>query len=168
MDVARAFAWTQRHIERYGGRSDRLFLCGHSAGGHLISLLATEESYLKAEKRSFKDIKGVLSISGVYEIPEKLFTDVFGKDAEVRRQAGPLTHVKEGCPPFLILYAEKDFPSCDAMSEKFAKALQAKKVSVRIQRIKGRNHLDILGNATKDDDPCSRELLDFIARRIAP
>lgn len=167
-DVARAFAWTHRNIAHYGGRADRIYLCGHSAGGHLVSLLATDERYLKDEKRSFKDIKGVMSMSGVYEIPAKLFADVFGKDAEVHRLAGPLSHVKEGCPPFLILYAEKDYPSCDAQSEKFAKALQDKKVEVRIQLIKERNHLDILGKAVKDDDPGGRELLDFIARHTAP
>jgi acetyl esterase/lipase len=163
-DVARAFAWTVANIGRYGGRAENIFLCGHSAGGHLVSLLATDEKYLKAEKRSLKDIKGVMSISGVYEIPEKLFRDVFGTDAETHRQASPLTQVKEGCPPFLILYAEKDYPTCEAQSEKFAKALKTKKVAVRIQCIKERNHLDILGNAAKDDDVCGRELLDFIAR----
>jgi acetyl esterase/lipase len=167
-DVARAFAWTQRNIARYGGRVDQLFVCGHSAGGHLVSLLATDESYLKAEGRSLGDIKGVLSISGVYEVPEKLFVDVFGKDPEVHRLAGPLTHVKAGCPPFLIVWAEKDYPFCDLMSEKFAKALREKKVTAQTRCIKERNHLDIIGNATKDDDPCARELLDFIARQLAP
>lgn len=167
-DVARAFAWTHRHISEYGGRADQIFLCGHSAGGHLISLLATDESYLKAEGRSFKDIKGVLSISGVYEIPPKMFQDVFGTDPEVHKQAGPLTHVKAGCPPFLLLYAAKDYPLCDVMSQKFAKALEAKKVPVRLHALAARNHLDILGNASKDGDPCGRELLDFIALHTRP
>src|SRR5205085_8307946 len=44
-DLARAFAWTRRHIAEYGGRADQLFLMGHSAGGHLVSLLATDEQY---------------------------------------------------------------------------------------------------------------------------
>ena len=38
-DVALAFAWTHRHIAQYGGRPDQIFACGHSAGGHLVSLL---------------------------------------------------------------------------------------------------------------------------------
>lgn len=167
-DVARAFAWTCRNIARYGGRCDQLFLCGHSAGGHLVSLLATDEEYLKAEGRAFSDIKGVMAISGVYEIPEKMFLDVFGKDPKVHRQAGPLTHVKAGCPPFLIVYAEKDYPFCDVQSEKFARALRVKKVAAQSRRIKERNHLDIIGNTTKDGDPCACELLDFIARSVAP
>src|SRR5438067_2294542 len=36
-DVARAFAWTCKNIGSHGGRADQIFLCGHSAGGHLVS-----------------------------------------------------------------------------------------------------------------------------------
>jgi acetyl esterase/lipase len=68
-DVARAFAWTHAHIAEYGGRPDQLFLVGHSAGGHLVSLLATDEKYLAAEGLRTEDIKGVISVCGVYRIP---------------------------------------------------------------------------------------------------
>jgi acetyl esterase/lipase len=73
-DVARAYAWTRRHVSEFGGDPDRIFLAGHSAGGHLVALLATDERYLKAPelKLTVADraaIKGVLSFSGVYRIP---------------------------------------------------------------------------------------------------
>jgi acetyl esterase/lipase len=68
-DVARAFAWAQRHIAEYGGRPDRMIVLGHSAGGHLAALLATDETYLKAEGLRTADIKGVVAVSGVYHIP---------------------------------------------------------------------------------------------------
>ncbi len=69
-DVARAFAWTKAHVAEHGGRPDRLFLAGHSAGGHLAALLATDERYLKAEGLSTEDVRGVIGVSGVYRIPE--------------------------------------------------------------------------------------------------
>src|SRR5947209_5431295 len=78
--VARAFAWTQKHAAEYGGRPDQIFACGHSAGGHLVSLLATDESYLKAEGLSAKDIKGVISVSGVYQV------DAFNFKASVKSE----------------------------------------------------------------------------------
>ncbi len=62
-DIARAFAWTVKNIEKYGGRPDQIFVCGHSAGGHLVALLATDETYLKAEGVSDKNIKAVISHS---------------------------------------------------------------------------------------------------------
>lgn len=68
-DVAQAIAWTKSHIAEYGGRSDQLFLVGHSAGGHLVALLATDERYLNAHGLSDADIAGVVAISGVYHLP---------------------------------------------------------------------------------------------------
>jgi acetyl esterase/lipase len=68
-DLARAVAWTHRHIAEYGGRTDQLFLVGHSAGGHLVSLLATDESYLRAEGLRTADIRGIIAVSGVYRVP---------------------------------------------------------------------------------------------------
>ena len=79
-DVARAFVWLHENIKKYGGRPDELFVCGHSAGGHLVALLATDESYLKAEGLALSDIKGVMPISGVYVIPDNFFNAVFGKE----------------------------------------------------------------------------------------
>src|SRR5262245_52773947 len=38
-DVARAFAWLHKNAGKHGGKADQLFICGHSAGGHLVSLL---------------------------------------------------------------------------------------------------------------------------------
>ena len=74
-DVARAFAWTVRHIDRYAGDPDRIILAGHSAGGHLAALLATDESYLKAPAlkltdRQRKGLRGVVALSGVYRVPQ--------------------------------------------------------------------------------------------------
>jgi acetyl esterase/lipase len=78
-DVARAVAWTKSHIAEHGGDAERLFLTGHSAGGHLVTLLATDESYLKGEGLRTADVKGVIAISGVYRIPAgKLDTTLGG------------------------------------------------------------------------------------------
>jgi acetyl esterase/lipase len=73
-DVARAFAWVVRNIARYGGDPQRIVLGGHSAGGHLVSLLATDPQYLgdpdlKLTPCERAAIRGVASVSGVYRIP---------------------------------------------------------------------------------------------------
>ena len=67
-DVARAFAWTRAHIADYGGCPDRLFVAGHSAGGHLVALLATDETYLREHGLQTADIRGVIAFSGVYHL----------------------------------------------------------------------------------------------------
>jgi acetyl esterase/lipase len=77
-DLARAVAWTKAHIGEYGGRADQLFLLGHSAGGHMVALLATDEQYLKAVGLRTSDIKGVISVCGVYRIPAGDYEFVLG------------------------------------------------------------------------------------------
>jgi acetyl esterase/lipase len=77
-DVARAVAWTKRHIAERGGDPEHLFLAGHSAGGHLVALLATDDSYLKAEGLRIADVKGVIAVSGVYRIPAGKFDTTLG------------------------------------------------------------------------------------------
>lgn len=73
-DVARAFAWIQRNISKHGGDPDRIVLAGHSAGGHLVSLLASDETYLKKadlklNEDARRSVRGVASLSGVYRVP---------------------------------------------------------------------------------------------------
>jgi acetyl esterase/lipase len=165
-DVARAFAWLHNHIKEYGGRPDELFVCGHSAGGHLVALLGTDESYLKAEGLALSDIKGVMPISGVYVIPEGLFNSVFGKDKEVRKKASPMFNVHPGCPPFCILYGDDDFPTCGAVSETFCKTLKDSKIEAESYEINGRSHIAILTSAGKDDDPCAKALVDFVMKHV--
>src|SRR5437016_911758 len=117
-DVARAFAWTCKNVGLYGGCPEEIFVCGHSAGGHLVALLATDERYLKAEGLDLGAIRGAIPISGVYDVASAeigLFSTVFGKSPAIRKEASPLHHVCGREPPFLIIYAEKDFTTCDQM-----------------------------------------------------
>jgi acetyl esterase/lipase len=74
-DVARAFAWVRRHIRDYGGDPDDIFLVGHSAGGHLVALLATDPTYLndpglKLTAADRAALRGVIAVCGVYRIPK--------------------------------------------------------------------------------------------------
>jgi acetyl esterase/lipase len=165
-DVAKAVAWTHKNIARNGGRPDQLFLCGHSAGGHLVALLATDPTYLKAEGLSPSILKGIIPISGVYDVSVTqldLLTSPFGKDPEARKKASPLYQVRGDVPPALIIYADKDFLGCNRMSEEFCQALRDKKCVASTLEIEDRNHLTVLRKITQPNDPVAKALLEFVA-----
>jgi acetyl esterase/lipase len=175
-DVARAFAWLHRNVARYGGDPDELFVAGHSAGAHLAALLATDESYLKAEGLSRTAIRGVITLSAVFRIPDQnaLFDHAFGTDPTVRRAASPTWHVSQWsdpavvkkAPPFLVMYADNDFASCGGEpAEEFARTLRAKGGRVTTLEIPHRNHLTILIKASGKDDPAGKVLIEFIRTR---
>jgi acetyl esterase/lipase len=162
-DVARAFAWTRRHIARYGGRADRLFVGGHSAGGHLVSLLATDESYLRAQGLRASDIQGVISISGLYAIPRGRFP-LFEDSDEGARKASPIRQVRSNLPPFLLFYADIDFPGFGQMAEDFARALRDAGCQVTCGQIKGRTHGSVAARIAEAGDPVRAAILDFVSR----
>ena len=167
-DVARAFAWTVKNIEKYGGRPDQIFVSGHSAGGHLAALLATDETYLKAEGVSDKNIKAVISLSGVYEVPAKILPQVFGTDEAICKKASPTENVKAGLPPFLIVYADKDLAYCDKEpAQNFYKALKDKGCDATICEIPNSNHIMTLLSASSADAVVAKKVLDFIHAQTA-
>jgi acetyl esterase/lipase len=177
-DVARAFAWTHKHVRKYGGRPDQLFVGGHSAGGHLTALLAADDTYLKAEGLSVRAVKGVIPISGVFQIPEEVpsFDRIFGTDNDMRRAASPTWQMgrrtdgeaNSEIPPFLILYSDHDLPiSGKEPAEKFGQALQARKAVAQTLEVRNRNHVTILMNAGQEEDPAGKALIDFIHTHCA-
>lgn len=165
-DVAKAFAWTCDNIGRYGGKKDSLFLCGHSAGGHLVSLLVTDPQYLKAEKHAPSEVKGVATFSGVYEIVPTVtvLEAAFGKDEKACKLASPLTHVTGKHPPFLIAYAETDFPRLDETARHMHEALTKAQSPAELVKCKERNHYTIIIKFVDGTDPLNRAFKEFVQK----
>ena len=167
-DVARAFAWTHKNIARYGGRADELFVAGHSAGGHLAALLATDERYLKAHGLGLRAIRGAIPVSGLYTLPDyPLLHRVFGKDPAVLRDASPVNHISAAAPPFLIIYSDHELPGCEGpQAEAFCKALCGRSCQAVTFQAVHRNHISVLLNATYDTDPVMEHMLGFVASQV--
>ena len=162
-DVARAFAWVQKNIAKHGGKPDQLYISGHSAGGHLAALLATDESYLQAEKLSLGNIKGAIPISGVFRIGTRL-KNVFGDDAEVVKKASPIYQVNGKHPPFLLLSGDKEAAGLGKQAEEFNEVLQKARVESSSLAVKDRDHGTIVRNIPNDNDPTTQAILVFVAR----
>jgi acetyl esterase/lipase len=160
-DLARAFAWVKRNIDQYGGDPQRVFVSGHSAGAHLVSLLATDESYLQAEKLAFKDIQGVLAISGGYRI-QPIRIEVFGDEAGMKA-ASPFSHISGGHPPFLLIYGSEEKQERHDLSNEFRDALLKAKGKAECVEIPDRDHAGLFSQIS-DGDPTVKAMLKFIAK----
>ena len=92
---------------------------------------------------------------------------VFGDDPEVVRRASPLTHVRPGLPPFLILSAGCDYPPVRRMAEEFAAALAKNGCDVRAQQIPWRTHETLLFDIARlsADRATAEAIVDFIERQ---
>ncbi|MBI4660140.1 MAG: alpha/beta hydrolase [Verrucomicrobia bacterium] len=162
-DVATAFAWVARHIAEHGGDTHRLYVGGHSAGGHLAALLTLDKKHLKAHGLSPELIRGVVCLSGVYNLTAgESQASVFGTDPEVRRGASPLFHIKSGMPPFLLTYCQWDYLSLPAQAREFHAALRKDGIPSELVFIPRESHISEMVNVPNPDDPTAKAILKFI------
>ena len=68
MQLVRALEWVWRHAAAYGGDPSRMALVGHSAGGHLATMLMSCRWKDVAGDLPVQPLAGALSISGLYDI----------------------------------------------------------------------------------------------------
>jgi acetyl esterase/lipase len=174
-DVARAFAWVHANIAKHGGSAGRLYVMGHSAGGHLAALLALDATRLDELKVPRGAIKGVIPMSGIYLVTAvqadargmmKIMADAFGSDREVCRGASPVAHVKDAACPFLVLTETDD-------TLKVRPSMMLLKAAVQRQGVKdfefvdaeGRDHFTIISKMMAEgEDPYRRRVLDFVLK----
>ena len=68
LQVAQAVVWTWRNVSRFGGDPSRLALVGHSAGGHLSTMLLSCRWKELSDQMPLQPLAGALSISGLYDL----------------------------------------------------------------------------------------------------
>jgi len=163
-DLAQAFAWTWKHIGSYGGDPDRLYLCGHSAGGHSAALLGTDEAFLAAEGLGFEQVRGVIAVSGVYKIHWNVTLARLGfvfRNTD-RRAASPFWNIKRGCPPFLVLHAFKELWTLSRQAYQFHKRLLRYNCKSSLVAAPGDDHNTIIRTISLPTSAHGDAIVNFI------
>ena len=125
-DVAAAIRWTHDHAGEFGGDPHKMILMGHSAGCHLVTLVALDPRYLAKVDLRPADLRGVVAwCGGAYDLVQKVndggayadyIKQAFGTEEAAWRDASPVAHVgdvKAG-PSFLFASIEPGKPSQQA------------------------------------------------------
>ncbi len=163
-DAAKAFVWTRDHIANYGGNPEHISLMGHSSGGHIVALLASDHTYLNHHGHSPREIHSLIGISGVYSINLMItlsgYSHVFnGKD---RESASPANYTP-ACPVMLI-YGEKDYISMPRQSTSFRDKIIRNNGFCEVFVASSETHESIIINACKSEKPFVKKIVDFLAR----
>jgi acetyl esterase/lipase len=145
-DCLTALTWAYHHVAEYGGDPQRLFLGGHSAGGHLAALLALQPALLTARGLPADTIKACIPVSGVYDLAGDIPPDrrqAFLAPGASRAQASPIHYVSGNRTPFLLAVGERDFPVLYTQAYAMAEALRGEKGAVEFLDIPGVDHFQI-------------------------
>ena len=125
--VRRAVAWVAANAARFGGDARRIFVGGHSSGGHLTgNVLITDwarDFQLPADL-----VKGGLCMSGMYDLaPVRLSarSSYVKFDDRIERELSPIRHLARVRCPVVVAYGERDSPEFQRQSREWAEALRS-------------------------------------------
>lgn len=149
VDVATGVKWVKGNIEQYGGNPDKIFISGHSAGGHLATLVTVCNDYFK-KPGIVNPIKGDILIDAAgldmynYLKHENLpaddtFIQTFTNDPETWKAASPMYHLHKGMPPMLIYVGAKTYPYIRAGNDTFVSKLKGLDYNTAYHILKGKN-----------------------------
>jgi arylformamidase len=140
--IRAAIAWIYRNAESFGGDPNRIYVSGHSAGGHLTAMaMATD---WKNDYGLPEDIiKGGCAISGLFDLMPFPYTWLQPKIqltwGEVLRNS-PILHIPEKAGSLIVTYGEQETSEFHRQSQDFLTAWRKKGLQGDYLPQPGKNH----------------------------
>lgn len=145
-DICRALIYIRDHINEHCSQADinQIFLSGHSAGAHLISLLVLDRSHFIRHEFSLQNIRGVIPMSGIYSLNNPthlspnhirnwIFRILYSSNLrfpsnKTRDDFSPIEYIRsinegQNLPPFLVMSARFDM-GLEVDAKRFVERLQ--------------------------------------------
>ncbi len=154
-DVAAAVGHTLDHAAELGIDPQRVALMGHSAGGHLVSIVSVDPALLAAVGHDRTDVDCLVSLDTEgYDLQERIDTgsdltdemlaNAFGTDPAALAAASPLQVLEQaGGPVPDAVIVTRGLPRRRAQAEAFADALRGAGAEVTVVQADGYSHADV-------------------------
>lgn len=143
-DVVRTINWVRNNIARYGGDKKRIVIMGHSAGSHLVSLVAAKRlgGALRGVVANDVQAYDMVAYGGMRGSLPHVYAAAFGSNPANWIKWSPVTYVRRGqrggLPPFLIMYSGSNYDRRKVLARGFASDLRAK--GARVSLFDGRRY----------------------------
>lgn len=171
---AKSVKWVKENISKYGGNPDKIFISGHSAGGHLAGLISIDDSYFK-ELGIKNPIAGTILIDAAgldmygYLMEEKFapgntYLKTFTTDPKIWKEATPLYHLHKNMPPMLIYSGGKTYSSISKSNEKFVTALKEFAPETPYHILKSKKHIPMITQFLNPWNKRYEEIIGFMDR----
>ena len=159
--VRRAIAWVYKNAASFGGDPNRLYIGGHSSGGHLCGV-ALVTDWQKDFGLPADMVKGGLCMSGMFDLkPVRLskrssyvkFTD------EIEQAMSAQRHIDKLRAPITLTYGTYETPEFQRQSRDFAGAVKAAGKPVELVEVANHNHFEIMETLGNPYGPNGRAAL---------
>ncbi len=160
-----AVAWIAHNIARYNGNPARLFVAGHSAGGHQVGMLAATD-WVSEYGLPADVIKGGMPISGLFDMTPFRHSWLQPKlqlDADLIVRQSPLFNIPDQAPPLLVTLGGDESSEFHRQSADYVAAWRARGHRATEFAQPGKNHLTAIGGFEQADSALCGALMEFIA-----
>ncbi len=167
-EVRSAVAWTHRNISRYVGDPARLYIAGHSAGGHLVAMSLAYNWEKAGLPPGF--ISGAVATSGVYDLDMVMRVSV---NAEIRmtpelaKENSPFFNPPRPICPVLVGVGGAEPEGWQRMSRDFFQLCKEQGLEAEYLVVPGANHYSMSGHMADPDSPLTRAIFNLIDRTAA-
>jgi arylformamidase len=143
--VRRSVAWVYKNAASFGGDPNRIYISGHSSGGHLAGVVMVTDW-----KRDFglppDTVKGGLLMSGMYDLKpvriSKRSTYVKFTD-EMEHALSSQRHLDKLNAPIIVNYGTLESPEFQRQARDFVAAVKAAGKPVQLIVGEGYNHFEM-------------------------
>ena len=157
-----AIAWIYRHARDLGADPERIYISGHSAGGHLVGMMLStdwEGEYgLPANL-----IKGACTISGVFDLEPLRFTRINAwaqLDVGAVLRNSPIHHLPEvGCP-LIVSYGGLETKEFRRQSDEYAAKWSTHGFPCRTVDMPDFNHFTVVEELNNPESPLTRAVFE--------
>ena len=156
-----AVVWSCRNAGSFNGNAGRLFVAGHSSGGHVGAMMVVTD-WPATHVLPCDLVKGAVLCSGMYDLePVRLSArnDYLGLDEAAARRNGPIHHIPEGGCPLVVGYGGREQAEFRRQSRSFAAAWRARGLAVEEIDLPGVNHFEMRRYFNDPDGPVLKAAL---------
>ena len=150
----RAVAWVWRNASELHIDRNRMFVMGHSAGGHITAMLIATRWASVAPDLPSDLVKGGIPISGLFELEPLRHTSInrgLGMDEEEAAIQSPMNHEPATCAPQLIVCGGKESAEFHRQSDVYARAFATKERRIERFTVPSRDHMDVLDELSDEN-----------------
>lgn len=159
-------AWLHKEATNYNADPKRIFICGHSAGGQQVAMLAATNWN---EDYGIPDdvIKGGIAISGIYDLgglPYSYLQPKLQLTQEVIVRESPLRAVPDFGPPVLVSCGANETAELRRQTAEYYQARKDKELGGDLLIQKGKMHFSAIDGLNDPSSDLCKAILDFMAQ----
>lgn len=158
-----AIGWTYKNILRYGGDPAKLFISGHSAGGHLTALALAHDWSQNDLPGNL--IRGAAATSGVYDLDVVMKISVqqdVHLTPEIARANSPFANPPLAKCPLLIAVGGAEPKGWQRMSEDYFAFCKERGMSAEYLIEPDANHYTMTERLLDDQRPLTRAMIKLL------